>query len=65
MTSQSLATVHALGNRPALQSVIGRAVAAITGLRESNSCQNASSYLPPRNLANDFRIELERRFVGQ
>lgn len=67
MTTQSPATsLNASAGMPALRSMFRRMIDAIIEARERKASQYAADYLRDRpELRDDFRIELERRFMGQ
>jgi hypothetical protein len=67
MTMQSsTASLNAPAAMPALRSIFRRVIGALIEARERRASQYAADYLRDRpELRDGFRIELERRFMGQ
>jgi len=67
MTTQSpTAPLNAPAGMPTLRSVFRRLIDSIMEGRQRKASQQVAQYLHDRkDLRDDFRIEFERRFMGQ
>ena len=65
-TQSSTSSLNAPAAVPTLRSLVRRMFDAIIEGRQRKASQHIAQYLQDRpELGDDFRIELERRFMGQ